>query len=169
MTGTRTWATLAAAAALIAAVGVQTMRLANERSAHADTRTRHAQHIAALESAARAAVQAARAEEQRRYTALQEIATDAQKQLHQARADAAASAGAGHRLRQRIATLTTACSAAPGHPPATGASPATATPTDLLHRVQQRLDDAADAIAGYADDARIAGQACERAYGALGE
>jgi hypothetical protein len=33
--------------------------------------------------------------------------------------------------------------------------------------VQRRLDEAADRIARHADEARAAGLACERAYGAL--
>lgn len=138
-----------------------------ERADHAETKRQHAEQIAGFERTGREAVEEARIEEQRRYTALQEIAHETQTQLDRARADAAGAANAGDRLRKRIAAISASCRAATGNPAAASTGPAAGTAADLLDRVQQRLDDAADAIARHADAARIAGLACERAYDAV--
>ena len=149
------------------AVGLQTYRLASEQAAHADTRAQHAEHIADLERDAREAVLAARTEERRRTEEVQKAADEAHQALERARADAAAAADAGQRLRDRIAAITATCGRATSDPgPASGSAPAVAT-ADLLARVQQRLDESADAIAAHADAARAAGLACERSYDAL--
>lgn len=110
-----------------------------------------------------AAVQAARAEEQRRTQAVQEIAHETDAALARARADHAAAVGAGQRLRQQLAAAhAAACRAAPA-----GAGLPAAAAGDLLADVQRRLDEAADAIAQHADAASAAGAACQRSYEAL--
>ena len=87
--------------------------------------------------------------------------------LERARADAAAAADAGQRLRDRIAAITATCGRAASDPgPASGSAPAVAT-ADLLADVQRRLGEAAQGIAAHADAARAAGLACERSYDAL--
>lgn len=137
---------------LIAACAVQTARIANEQAAHADTRRAHAEAIAKAEAAARA-------EEQRRVAAIQEIADETARRLDAARNDAAAAATAGRRLRDTLATLRLNCAS-------TAARGDTADATaGLLADVQRRLDEAADGIAGFADQAHTAGLGCERAYG----
>ena len=73
----------------------------------------------------------------------------------------------GERLRQRVAELTAGCRRAAGSAAVTGASPTARSGVDLLADVQRRLDEAAGRIARHADEARAAGLACERAYGAL--
>lgn len=165
---------IAAAApwALIGALmiaGLQTYRLALEQGAHAGTLHRHAEQLLEQEQTAREAVTKARAEGERRYANLMEIATNAQTELDRARADAASAADAAGRLRQRIATLAAArCPAASDTAPA--GSSASADPAgDLLTDVQRRLDEAADGIARHADHARAAGAACERSFDALTE
>lgn len=158
--------TRALAAALLLA-GWQTYRLANERAAHADTRAAHAQQMQMMFEAARLAGEQARAEEQRRTAEVQKAADEAHQAMDRARADAAAAADAGHRLRQHIATITTACRGGPGHAAAAGAgTPARAT-ADLLADVQRRLDEATDGIAQFADSAHTAGRACQQSYGAV--
>jgi hypothetical protein len=157
------WLLLAA----LALAGLQTYRLAEEQGAHARTQRDHAQQLGTLERAAGQAVTEARAEGDRRFTALWEILNETQADRDRARADAAGAADAGVSLRRRIAALTAGCrAAARDSAPASGSPPADST-ADLLADVQRRLDEAADGIARHADEAHIAGRACERAYDAL--
>ncbi|MBY4946989.1 DUF2514 domain-containing protein [Cupriavidus respiraculi] len=116
---------------------------------------------AAQQAATLAAVQAARLEEQRRTNEQARIANEAAKEREQARADARASAAAADRLRKRVAELVASNSAAP-----TGGA-STDDPIGMLADVLTRADRRAELLAEYADAARIAGQACERAYDSL--
>lgn len=169
MTWFRPWMAWAAVVAVLAGLlGWQTLRLADERTEHATTVSMWAKDRETRERDTRKAVEAARTEEQRRTKAAQEIADETQAQLDQARNDADAARNAGERLRQRVAALTASLGrGACKDPGAVGASaPAQAT-EDLLERVQRRLDEASDGIAGFADQAHAAGSACERSYDAL--
>lgn len=159
------WAALVVALAAFA--GIQTLRLANERTEHATTRTGHAELLAAMERGAREAIAAARAEEQRRAEALQGVIDEAEKNLAKSRADAVAASNAGDRLRQRIAELTSTCGGGSSDPSPSGAGPATQSTADLLADVQRRLDEAAEGIARFADQAHAAGAACQRSHGTL--
>lgn len=116
---------------------------------------------AAQQKATLAAVQTARAEEQRRTAAQTEIATNAKKDADQARADARAAADVSDRLRARIADLLAQHPAAP-----TGGAPADTTDA-LLAELFRRADERAGSLAQDLDASRIAGQACERAYDSL--
>lgn len=153
---------------VLAAFGAaQSFRLANERTAHAATKEQHALQLAEQERAGRKAEQQAREEEQRRAAALQGVIDETEQRLARALADADAAAGAGQRLRAQIAVITSSCRGASGHSGAAGSGqPADAT-GDLLADVQRRLDEAADGIARFADQAHAAGAACERSYQAL--
>jgi hypothetical protein len=154
-------------AALVFA-GVQTLRLANERTAHAVTKNLHADERTGLERATRAAVEAARLEEQRRSAVLQGVIDETEQKLAQARADADAAGHAGERLRKRITELAAgSCRGATGNTDAAGAGQTAHTASDLLADVQRRLDEATDGIARFADQAHAAGKACERGWGAL--
>lgn len=85
-----------------------------------------------------------------------------------AQADAVDARSASDRLRQRAKVLAAAnCPA--GNPETVTSSPPASTPGDLLADMLERIDGAASVIAQYADRARIAGQACERSYGAVAE
>lgn len=110
------------------------------------------------------AIDAARIEDARRIAALDEVKSDAQSQIAIAAADAAAARDASQRLRERFkATAARACPAAPvaeGSPPAAEAGL-------VLADVFGVLQDHAGQVAEYADRARIAGEACERAYQSL--
>jgi hypothetical protein len=111
------------------------------------------------------AIQAVRKEEGRRIAALQGVIDESKKDLEGARAAAAAASDAGGRLRNELAAirrrgLGTNPAAARGGSPADAAG-------DLLERVQRGLDGAAESIARHADESRVAGKACERAYDAL--
>ncbi|USE78817.1 DUF2514 domain-containing protein [Cupriavidus gilardii] len=107
----------------------------------------------------------ARAEEQRRIKEQTEIANAAKREAEQARADARAADAVAGQLRQRVAELVAASRA--GNPaPASGGAAAGDT-LGVLADVLSRADRRAGILAEYADAARIAGQACERAYDAL--
>ena len=148
----------------VALFGLQTYRLEVERRAHAEALAAHQLTLAELERSAALAVKAARAEEQRRTEEVQKAADEATRSLARARADAAAAADAGRRLREQIAAVTATCRfAASDTASAEGGAPAVST-ADLLADVQRRLDEASDGIARFADAAHIAGATCERSY-----
>ncbi len=117
----------------------------------------------AAQKAQLAAVDAARAEEERRTAAQQENADHAAKERDQARADAAAAASAADSLRKQVAVLVERAR----HPAVAAGSSAAGDALDLLADVLGRADQRAGELAEYADRARIAGQQCERNYDAL--
>lgn len=112
------------------------------------------------------AVDRARLEEQRRTAAQSEIANAATKTADAARADARSAGDAADRLRLRVAELL-AASRTPKDSVAAGGSPATADPIGMLADVLDRADKRAGILAAYADQSRIAGQACVDSYQAL--
>jgi hypothetical protein len=118
---------------------------------------------AAAQKAQLAAVDAARAEEQRRTAAQQEIAKDANQQRTAALADAFAARAAAGSLQQRVDQLV----AAARHPATSAGSPAAGDALDLLADVLSRVDERAGELAKIADERGIAGQQCERDYDAL--
>ncbi len=126
----------------------------------------YAEERLAQEAAKVGAVGDARREEQRRLFEQAEIANAAKKEADQARADARAADAVAGRLRQRVAQLV-AASRAGGDSTATGGSSAASDPIGVLADVLERADRRAGVLAEYADAARIAGLACERAYDAL--
>lgn len=157
------------AAAITAGVllGVQTLRLHTSQLDAATTRTAHADTLRTIADLTAKAERAVRAEETQRAQALEKIANDTQKQIDAARADAATAARAADSLRGQLARYVAAARAAsPGASLATP-SPATSDPLDLLAKLYSEADERAGQLAVYADAARIAGQACERAYDAL--
>lgn len=115
------------------------------------------------EAVARAAQQKANDDESaRRLTKHKEIAENAVQERDAARDAAALS---GERLRQQVRNLTLSLAASGARTPESGETAAASA--DLLAYVQQRLDESADGIARYADEASIAGRACEASYDAL--
>lgn len=124
------------------------------------------QIVQAKETAERAAQEAKnRNEEQRRFTAQQEITNNAIQERDKARADANAASAAGARLRTKIRDLT--LSLALRDPASVAGGEAAAETINLLGGVFERADTATDAIARYADEAAAAGKACELSYDAL--
>lgn len=108
-----------------------------------------------------AAVQSARAEEKRRTDEQARIAKNAKDEADQARADARAAGDVSGRLRARIAELLAK------RPAAAGGGAPTQDNDALLAELFRRADHRAGILAEDLDAARIAGQACERAYDAL--
>lgn len=112
------------------------------------------------------ATEAARAEEQHRAAQAQKVADETHQALARARADADAAADAGRRLRQQLASYAR-CRAAPGDPGVASPGNPAASTVDLLADVQRRLDEAADSIARFADEAHASGMACQRIHEGL--
>ena len=156
-------AVVLAGAAFAAGWSVQGWRKAGEIDR---LRRGYAEERLAQEAAKVGAVGDARREEQRRLFEQAEIANAAKKEADQARADARAADAVAGRLRQRVTDLV-AASQSGGDPAATSGSPAAVDSLGVLADVLQRADRRAGILAEYADAARIAGEACERAYGAL--
>lgn len=151
--GWRAWAAVAGAVVLVAVVWkVQDWRygarIAQMEQAQAETIV--------------AAVEAARDEERRRLAVVESARDDAQKQAAAAAADAAGARAERDRLRARTNALAQAAAA---RDPALADGSATGTaPADLLAYMLERAIDRAEALAGVADRARIAGLTCERIY-----
>jgi hypothetical protein len=122
-----------------------------------------AKAAAVAEQAASAA--AAARETARRFQTVQEAADAATLQGQRDRAAAAGAAAAADRLRARIAAVEAAGRAA--DPPASGGSAPAGEATRMLSDVLGQCVDRVRRLADYADQARTAGQACERSYDAL--
>ncbi|CAB4158487.1 Protein of unknown function DUF2514 [uncultured Caudovirales phage] len=142
-----------------------------DRAAEAEIAQLHAQHAYAQTEQSKllaAAERDYREREKRAIESLLETLNVTHARLLQARSDAAAARGSSDRLQKRVADLLAAraAEAAKSCPAARASPPADAT-GDLLADLFGRLDAAAGELGEYADRARIAGQACERAYGAI--
>ena len=107
---------------------------------------------------------ARRVEDQRRARAYQEIIDEANAEANRARDAADTSRRTAGRLQAELAAYRarTCGSAAPAQ-----GGEAAAAAERVLAEVQRRLDEAADRIAGFADQAHTAGLACQRSYDAL--
>lgn len=161
-------AAIIVASLLLAALGVQTWRLAALGDAFDRERLSWAQARAAAESARSTELLAARTEETRRRAAQQEVIHATEDALAKARSDAAAARGAAQRLRDYAAQLAAAAStAASDTAAAEGGAPA-AGPGLVLLDLFRRVDDTAGELASALDESRARGIACERAYDSLG-
>ena len=135
----------------------------------ADTKAFQAERNRAALDAARAQIKAtdeARIEEQRRAKQLSDIANEAKQQAETASADAGRARAESGRLRERVAKLVAAGRAA-GYSSAASGGEAAGDPLDVLADVLLRADQRAGDLAEFADNAHIAGAACERAYSTL--
>lgn len=155
------------AAASIVAAGVQTVRLNAAQHTLADLRVAIAEEHDREARVAAAASEAAREVERLRQDRIEGIAHEAQSNARAARLDSSAARAAGDGLRLRAAAA-----AASGHPPACDpGAPPPGPPADdyaqLLADVLGRVGERAVELAAVADQSRIAGQACERAYDSL--
>ncbi len=152
------WAVALLIAVLAGALVYQTLALANAR-------TDHAEYVAKIEKAASEATDAARAEEQRRQREINQVRNDAQHQIKAAADDAAVAAATADSLQQQVDTLLAGRRACD-----TRVAQGSATVRDLtavLADLRRRADERAGELARIADESRIAGRACERAYDSL--
>ena len=150
-------------AALLAGAGWWARGIQAQRDA-AQAAATQAQALRTLAEAATAASEQDRQAEQAAAGRIHEVITHAHAEAQAARRDAAAADRTAERLRQHLARLTAPASqaasdpaAAPGGPPAGGTGL-------VLAKLLGRADDRAGQLAAFADQAHIAGSACERAY-----
>lgn len=154
---------IAAVLALAALLGLQTLRLADERTAHQTTVAQLERERGDWQRESRKAVEAARTEEHRRTAVVEKEVTHARKKAQDLGTDLAAARAVGERLRLALAAATR--TNAPGNPSDTAGRSPSADPTaDLLADVRRRLDEATDGTIGFADAAHLAGQTCEHIF-----
>lgn len=168
------WARYGAAAALAAVATWYGPAMVQKSRLETRIATIQGDRQAELQAASDAAYQASenyRLAEQAWAQKLNEVTADAETQrqaaaLAAARA-AAADATAG-RLRGQLDTFIAAVRRRAAEDPAiAGVGTTTGTALDMLAELFRRADARAGELARYADDARIAGAACERSYDAL--
>ncbi|WP_241689260.1 DUF2514 domain-containing protein, partial [Pseudomonas syringae] len=108
-----------------------------------------------------------RTEEQRRQKAANQVANDARQEQTAALTDSAVADAAGDRLRVEAGKLAATASCVPGDTGAAERSKTAARAAMVLSDLLGRADARAGELAKAYDGARIAGQACEAAYGSL--
>ncbi|MFY3626016.1 DUF2514 family protein [Achromobacter xylosoxidans] len=167
LVGWRGYAAAAAVGVLAAGSVVWTAQAWRYTAQLAEMRADHAEEQAAQATATAAAIEAVRNEERRRMAAVEIARDDAQKQAAAAAADAIGARDERDRLRARANTLARA--AVTRDPALADGSPSGAAAVDLLAYMFGRAVDRAEALAGIADRARIAGLTCERAFDKVGE
>ncbi|CCJ48978.1 Phage related conserved hypothetical protein [Bordetella parapertussis Bpp5] len=118
-----------------------------------------------LAQATIAALEAVREEGRRRTAAVEKARDDAQELAAAAAANAVGARAERDRLRTHANALARAAVAR--DPDAADGSPTGASAVDLLAYMLSRVSGRAEALAGVADRARIAGLTCERAYEAV--
>jgi len=103
----------------------------------------------------------------RRVQRQSEASNAAQTQLAAARAAAARASAAADSLRTDLERFAAAGRAACAHPAVAGERSPAGDAIGVLAELQRRADERAGILAAAADDARIAGAACESSYDAL--
>ena len=126
-----------------------------------------ANYRATAEKQERERTEAARADETRTRSKQSEAQDDAFLSLKLSADDGRRADAAAGRLRQRADVLAASARCPAPDPAAAASSPPAAASADLLAELLERVDDAAGEIGRYADQARVAGQLCERSYEAL--
>lgn len=152
-------------ALLLASLGIGAWQRHALKSARAEVLAARAEALG--ERTARQQEAAARSEEARRTARVQEALDAEHQSRQQALVDLRRADAAARSLRERTEQLAAAARCAAGDPAAAAGGAPAAAPADLLADMLGRLDGAAGELARYADDARIAGQLCERTYRAL--
>lgn len=158
---TPTWAWWALA--LVVVAGWQQIRVSSAQSVADGAQRELADYRAEVAERDRRAAMFVIQENQRRQAAIEKADADAQKQLDQARSDAARADSALERLQQRLAAAEQRSRDAGNSITAQlgqAAEDAARMRADMLGR----LGAAAQLYAGIADQRGIAGAACERAY-----
>ncbi|CAN7467250.1 DUF2514 domain-containing protein [Variovorax sp. LjRoot175] len=156
---------------LAAAVGfglVKEVQVHAAREATANVRTQLADYKAAAAESGRLAARARLLEVERINTEQRKAVDDAAKETRIALGDLATARGAGDRMRKQIARYAEAARRANERASALERSAAGADAVGVLANVLGRCSQRVEFLAAYADRARIAGNACERSYDALG-
>lgn len=114
-----------------------------------------------------AATTANRAEEQRRQSAVNEVANDARQQQAAAAVDASGADAAGERVRGQAGKLAAGASCTAGDSGTAQRGASATRAAMVLSDMFQRVDKRAGELARAYDAARVAGLACERAFESL--
>lgn len=131
---------------------------------HAARDTQWAQAVAAQQVEQVRAVQAARDDEQRFQREANQVGIDARKEIAAANADAVGLDASGDRLRIQAGTLAANAGTCASTAGAADRGPSAARAALVLSQLLERADARAGDLAKAYDRARIAGEACERAY-----
>src|SRR5574337_2160053 len=148
-------------------IAASVLHSAGVRSGRAEVQQAWDKERAAQMAVAASASEAARAEEQRRTAAQQEVSRNATLALDQARADAARAAAAARGLRGAAALAAARCDRSAADTAAAGASAPAADPGAVLADVLVSMEQAGRAVAAVADARDVALDACVGAYRAL--
>lgn len=154
------------AAALLAAIGVQTVRLSAAEAETAQVRQDWADERADMQAELTAANQRERSIENQRQDDARKATDEAEKLRTKAAAAGAAAASMGRKLRDAQSAAIASLRACKGSGAASAGAPADTTER-VLADMQRRLDEATDGIARFADESRGAGLTCERIYDSL--
>ncbi len=155
------------ALALLAVAGVQQLRVAAAQVQAAGAVSALADYKTEVSERDRKATLAALQETKRRMAAIDEVQKDAEQQLEAARADAANAGGALERLKLRLEAAERRSRDA-GNTITAQLSQAAEADSRVRTELLGRLGALAQLYAGVADESRVVGLACERAYAALG-
>lgn len=159
------WIEIFLIAVLALFFGIQTIRLADEKADHQKALADHAKQIATLEQAARDASEKYRRMERTWQDRVKEVSDEGQSQIDTAQRHAVDARAAGERMREQyertIAAIIRSATTAAGNASGGQAPSETAS---MLADMQRRLDEAADAIAEFADRSYAAAHTCWR-YG----
>lgn len=169
MAAALTWALgnwrLIGLAILLALLGLQTMRLADQQADTAAARTDLADYKAAQQEAGILADRARALRTQARQAAIDKEAHDGQQRIASLEADLAGARADGERVRdlyrtaaQRSRDLSRTAAAGAGQPDS--------DPIGVLADLLGRADAREEIIRGYADRLRVAGSICERGWDA---
>ncbi|MDZ4193846.1 MAG: DUF2514 family protein [Pseudomonas sp.] len=161
---TPTWAWWALA--LVVVAGWQQIRVSSAQSVADGAQRELADYRAEVAERDRRAAMFVIQENQRRQAAIEKADADAQKQLDQARSDAARADSALERLQQRLAAAEQRSRDA-GNSITAQLGKAAEDAARMRADVLGRLGDAVRLYAGIADERGIAGATCEKAYDGL--
>ncbi len=148
----------AAIAALVLLLGIQTHRLDNAQTAHAE-------YVSGIEAQAKEASEQARQTEQKHQQAIEQVRTDATNQKISDDAHAAELVAMGVSLREQQTKLFDDRANLSARPAARGQT--IEDLTDLLAQLRTEADNHAGELAAALDASRRAGFACERSYDAM--
>lgn len=155
------------ALALLVVGGVQQLRVAGAQVEAAGAGAELAGYKTEVSDRDRRSTLAALQETKRRMAAINEVDTNATKELEVARTDLANAGSALERLQQRLEAAEQRSRAA-GNTITAQLSQAAEADSRVRTELLGRLGTLAQLYAGAADESRIAGQACVRAYESLG-
>jgi hypothetical protein len=162
-----TWAAVGVGLVLVAAIGVQTVRLSSEKADHAATKTSYANERTKAAEVHAAAIAAQADEFTRRIGEKDAVIAQAQKLAADRAAALVRSERAGDGLRnERVAYLSRAGKACSGAQPGPGGT-TTCPAANLLDELFGQADSFAGELAVAFERSRDAGLACERSYESL--